>query len=57
MQIIGQGSLLLTQDDGNATLMHLTKSAVYHGEELTGKPLGVCKLITIAGHNINQKDK
>ena len=28
----GQGSLLLTQDDGNATLMHLTKSAVYHGE-------------------------
>ena len=28
----GQGSLLLTQDDGDATLMHLTKDAVYHGE-------------------------
>ena len=27
----GQGSLLLTQDDGDATLMHLTKDAVYHG--------------------------
>jgi FtsP/CotA-like multicopper oxidase with cupredoxin domain len=28
----GQGSLLLTQDNGDATLMHLTKDAVYHGE-------------------------
>ena len=28
----GQGSLLLTQDDGDATLMHLTKDAVYQGE-------------------------
>ena len=26
----GQGSLLLTQDDGDATLMHLTKDAEYH---------------------------
>ena len=26
----GQGSLLLTQDDGDATLMHLTKDSVYH---------------------------
>ncbi|MCB4377254.1 multicopper oxidase domain-containing protein [Synechococcus sp. MU1650] len=29
----GQGSLLLTQDDGDATLMHLTKDAVYHDVE------------------------
>jgi len=28
----GQGSLLLTQDDGDANLMHLTKNAAYHGE-------------------------
>ena len=28
----GQGSLLLTQDDGDATIMHLTKDATYHGE-------------------------
>ena len=28
----GQGSLLLTQDDGDATIMHLTKEATYHGE-------------------------
>ncbi|MCB4393624.1 multicopper oxidase domain-containing protein [Synechococcus sp. HB1133] len=30
----GQGSLLLTQDDGDATLMHLTKDSEYH--QLTG---------------------
>ncbi len=30
----GQGSLLLTQDDGDATLMHLTKDSEYH--KLTG---------------------